>query len=255
MESLNFTGQFSCGERASVGQRAEGLTFNIAFFFPFLEVSETSQFGGVLHPLDDLEHGDEVDVIAGQHVVHELDESSFEFLLALKPRSREVKAERSAVGVEVTIEVVLQHLTELLTGSDVGTGIDDGTTGQRFVEVGVVTAIQLVDDHLPDGVAARGTSAAVTTALVWSTEVESVWPDGHAAQRCRYRGIVHEELVCHHFVLFVSTDAETRSADTDDRAVGDVGEALDDDTVTGHLSQPIFVRTIAPVGLVITASD
>jgi len=255
VESLNLSWQFSCGEWASVGQRAEGLTFNVALFFPFLEVSQTSQLGGVLHPLDDLEHGDEVNVITGQHLFHELDEGSSEFLLALEPRSGEVETEGSAVGVEVAVEVVLQHLIELVTGGNVGTGIDDGTTGQRFIEVRVVTAIQFVDDHLPDGVTTTGTSTTVSAALVGSTEVESVRPDGHAAQRCRHRGVVHEELVGHHFVLLVSTDAEGRSADTDDRAIGDVGETLDDDTVTGHLSQPIVIRTIAPVGLVLVTSD
>ena len=149
------------GESASVGQRAEGLALDVAFLFPFLEVSETGQFGGVLHPLDDLEHGDEVDVVASQHLVHELDEGHFEFLLAFEPGSGEVEAERGAVGREVTVKVVLEHLTELFAGGDVGTRIDQGATGKSFVEFRVVAAIQLVDDHLPDGVATTGASSAV----------------------------------------------------------------------------------------------
>lgn len=121
VKSVDLSWQFSGGQRTDVGQRAEGLSLNVALFFPFLEVSETGQFGGVLHPLDDLQHGDEVDVIASQHLVHELDEGRFEFLLAFQPRSGEVETERSAVGREVTVEVVSEHLTELVAGGDVGT--------------------------------------------------------------------------------------------------------------------------------------
>ena len=43
-----------CGEWASIWQRAERLSLDVAFLFPFLEVSESSQFGWVLHPLDNL---------------------------------------------------------------------------------------------------------------------------------------------------------------------------------------------------------
>lgn len=255
VKSVDLTRQFSCGESASVWQRAERLTLDVTFLFPLLEVSETGQFCGVLHPLDDLQHGDEVDVVAGEHLVHEFNEGNFEFLLAFQPRSGEVKTERSAVGGEMTVEVVLQHLTELFTSGNVGTRIDQSTTGQRLVEFWVVATIQLVDDHLPDGVATTGASTAVTAALVGGTEVEGVRPDGHAAQRCCDGGVVNEKLVSHHFVLFVSTDAEGWGADTDDGAVGDVSETFDDDTATGHLGQPIVVGTFAPVGLVVIAGD
>lgn len=41
-------------ERASVGQGAERLSLNVAFLLPLLEVSQSGQFSGILHPLDDL---------------------------------------------------------------------------------------------------------------------------------------------------------------------------------------------------------
>lgn len=103
--------------------------------------------------------------------------------------------------------------------------------------------------------AATGTSSTVAAALVGSTEVEGVRPDGDAAEGGGDGGVVNEELIGHHFVLFVATDAEGRSTDTDDGAVGDVGETLDDDTVTGHLGQPVVVGAFAPVGLVLVVTD
>ena len=150
------------GQRASVGQRAERLSLDVAFLLPFLEVPESGQFGRVLHPLDHLQHGDEVDVVAVQHFIDELDEFVLELFLALEPRGLEVEAERGAVGVQVAVEVVAQQTAELLAGLDVGTRVDHVTTGQRFVESWVITTIQFVHDHLPDGVAAAGAVLGVT---------------------------------------------------------------------------------------------
>ena len=128
-------------------------------------------------------------------------------------------------------------------------------TGQRFVECRIVTAIQLVDDHLPDGVAAAGAVLCVADALVRHAEVKSVGPDGHAAQRRRNRRIVDEKLVGHHVELFVAADAQVRSADADDRTVGDVGEPLDHQTVAGHLGQPVVVGAVRPVFAAVLAGD
>lgn len=53
-KTQGFAGQLASGQRASIGQRAVGLTLNVAFFFPFLEISKWCQFSWILHPLDDL---------------------------------------------------------------------------------------------------------------------------------------------------------------------------------------------------------
>ena len=55
VQSQGFAGQFSGCPGARVRQRAVGLTLDIAFLFPFGEISQSSQFGRILHPLDDLD--------------------------------------------------------------------------------------------------------------------------------------------------------------------------------------------------------
>ena len=74
-------------------------------------------------------------------------------------------------------------------------------------------------------------------------EVEGVRPDGHAAERCGDRGVVIEELIGHHLELLVAADAQVRGAHANDRAVGDIGETLDDESGAGHLGEPVVVRT------------
>lgn len=175
--------QFSCGQWASIGQGAERLSFNVAFLLPLLEVSQSAQFSGVLHPLDNLQHGDEVDVIASNHLIHKLDEFILELFLALEPRSSEVETQWGAVGAQMAVNVVAEHPTELFTSGDVGARIDHVASGQGLVECGVVTTIELVDDHLPDGVAAAGAVLGIADALVRHAEVERVRPDGNAAKR------------------------------------------------------------------------
>ena len=87
----------------------------------------------------------------------------------------------------------------------------------------------------------------LTVALVGHAEVEGVRPDGHTAERSSDGSVVDEELIGHHVELFVTADAQVRSAHADDGAVGDVGETFDDQTVSGHLSQPVVVGAVGPV--------
>ena len=167
----------------------------------------------------------------------------------------EVEAERGAVGAQVAVDVVAEHAAELVASGDVGARVDHVATGQGFVESRVVTAIQLVDDHFPDGVAARRAVLGVADALVGHAEVERVGPDGHAAERGRDGRVVDEELVGHHVELLVAADAQVRSADSDDGAVGDVGEPLDDQPVAGHLGQPVVISAVRPVLGAVLAGD
>ena len=55
------------GKRAGVGQRAVGLALDVTLLLPLGEVTQGSQLGGVLHPLDDLEEK--------QNLVSEIKES------------------------------------------------------------------------------------------------------------------------------------------------------------------------------------
>ena len=86
-------------QRARVGQRAVRLPLDVTLLFPLLEVAKTIQLGGVLHPLDDLEHRHEVHVVPAQHLLDELDQFLPVLLLALQPRGVEVQPQGGAVGV------------------------------------------------------------------------------------------------------------------------------------------------------------
>ena len=263
--------QLPSRQGAGLGKRAGGGAFDIALLLPLLEGAQVADLRRVLHPLDDLQHGDEVDVVLLGDLVDELGQRP-PLLFVFQERSLEVQAEGRLVGVVVAVEVVVQQGGQIVGVADVGASVDHGTTGQRLVALNVLTTVQLVDDHLPDAVAlARAPStvsfleqekderkcqftaslgmwlAAPTVALVGHAEVERVRPDGNAAQRRRHRGVVNEEVVGHHAVLVVAADGQQGGAHTDDRAVGDVGEALDDLTVARHLVLPQIVRALRPV--------
>lgn len=147
-----------------------------------------------------------------------------------------MQSQRSPVGTEMTVEVVAKQTSELVSALDVGARVNHVTTWEGLIKSGVVSAIQLVHDDFPDGVRTGRAVVRVTVALVGHTEVESVRPDGNTSQGSGDRGIVHKELIGHHFELFVSTDAQVRSPHSDDGAVADVGEPFDDESGTGHLS-------------------
>lgn len=89
----------------------------------------------------------------------------------------------------------------------------------------------------------RGTVADVTVALVGHTEVQGVGPDGHATQRGGDRRVVVEVLIGHHVELLVTADPQVGSPHAHDRAVGYVGETLDDQTCPGHFGEPVVVGT------------
>lgn len=166
-----------------------------------------------------------------------------------------METKRSAVAAEVAVEVVSQKASELIRSLDVGTGRDEMTTGQSLVEVGIVTAIQLVDDHLPDGVTPGRAVLGIAVAFMGHPVVKGVRPDGHATEGSGDGSVVHEELVGHHLKLLVAADAEVGSADANDGSVGDVSESLNDETVTGHLSQPVVIRALSPVFGIISVGD
>ena len=84
-------------------------------------------------------------------------------------------------------------------------------------------------------------------ARVGDVVVESVGPDWHPGQGRRDGGVIHEELIRHHLELLVAANSEEGRSDSDDGAVGDVGEPLRDQSGSGHLGQPVVVAALAPV--------
>jgi len=54
-------------------------------------------------------------------------------------------------------------------------------------------------------------------------------------------------LVGHHLELDVAAHPEVGRPHSDDGAVGDVGEAFDNEPGAGHLAQPVVVAPVRPV--------
>ena len=100
-----------------------------------------------------LQHGDKVDVISVDHLINELDQLFDESLVLFKPGSVKVETQRGPVGVEVTVKVVPQHRAKLFRSQDVGARGHQVTTRELLIKVGIITPVQLIDDHLPDRVA------------------------------------------------------------------------------------------------------
>ena len=66
------------------------------------------------------------------------------------------------VGVVVTLEVVLEKGLELVPVLDVGAGGDQGTPGELLVKLGILSPVQFIDRHLPDGPGLLGTRAVTS---------------------------------------------------------------------------------------------
>ena len=54
VQSEGFSRQLTGCSGTGIWQRAVRLTFNITFILPLGEISQSRQFSGILHPLDDL---------------------------------------------------------------------------------------------------------------------------------------------------------------------------------------------------------
>ena len=158
-----------------------------------------------------------------------------------------MKPEGGPVAVEMPVEVVLQHVPELDPVQDVGARGDHVTTGQGLVKVRVISAIELIDDHLPDWVGARRAVLGVAVALVGHAVVEGVGPDGDTAEWRGDGGVIDKELIRHHLELLVASDAEEGCPHSDHRAVSDVGKTLHNQPGPSHLSEPVVIRALSPI--------
>ena len=145
------------------------------------------------------------------------------------------------------VEVVTKKACELFSSLDVGTGVHHVAARQGFVKGGIITTIQFIHHHFPHGMASTWTVVSVTITLVRHTEIQSVWPDGYTAKRCCDGCIIDEKLISHHFELLIATHSQVWRSHADDRAVSDVGKALDDEPGSCHLGQPVVVGAASPV--------
>lgn len=218
-----------------------------------MKIYENNKYTNVLmivknaSSISHLHHSNEVHVAPGNHLLNKLDQLFLILLLTLQPGCMEVQTEWRPVAVEMPIEIVSEQTSKLFACLDVGARVDHVTTRQGFVEGGIVSAVQLVHHHLPDWMRPRRAITAIAVASVRHPEVQRVRPNWHTSQRRRNGGIVHKELVGHHFELLVTADPKVRCPYADDGAIGDVGKTFDNQPGTGHLCQPVIVRTLAPI--------
>ena len=111
MQSEGLPGQLASGEGAGVGKTAEGLPLHCATALPLLEIPQRHCACRVLHPLNDLELSDKVDiVVGGGNVGHPLVEDLGESLVGDQPGGVEGEREGGTVGAVVTLKVLVQQL-------------------------------------------------------------------------------------------------------------------------------------------------
>ena len=199
------------------------------------------------NPLEDLLVGNKVNVtVSPPNVRHPVGQRLDEPLLRDQPSGVEGEGERSAVGGEVSLQVLVQQLGELLGMVEVGAGGDVVAPGQLPKLAAALSSVQLVDRQLPhrEGPArAHGRPDAP----VWHAAVQCVRPDGHATKRSCQGGVVEESLVSHHLKLLVAASSEERCSQSEHGGGAQVGEALDDQARPSHLLQPHVVATLRPI--------
>ena len=229
MQSQSLSGQFLGGERARVGHPASRVSSWAAFLLPWLERTRLAARLGILHPLNDLGHGDEVNVVVlAADLIDPEEESVHKLGIVLQPSGVEEESEGGAVLSVMAIEIMIQEGIELFSRQNVGARINHGTAGKIFIKVGVLPTIQLVHDQLPNGVASGRALLQVSVAPVRHAEVQRVRPQWRVLQRGRDRRIVKESLLLHHGELVVASYAQVRCPHADHRVVSNIGEFVDD---------------------------
>jgi len=249
------SGKFSGGQGTGVRQGTCGLSLDVALFLPGSEVVDTADLSGRLNPLKDLGHRDEVHVVLVKKFIDPLQESVKVLGIELEPGGMEIKTQGGPVGLVMSLEVMVEEVVELFARDNIGAGVHHRATGKFFVERWVITTIEFVHHHLPDGVRSGRTILAVTVTSVWHTEVKGVWPKWRVRKWRRDCGIVEEGLFLHHEELGVSSHPEVWRPDADNGVVGDVGETFHDETDTRHLLSPILSGSLGPILLVVLVGD
>lgn len=145
------------GQLARVWYPAGWITFDHTFFFPGVEVLRLGDCTWILDPLDDLRHRDKVDVIVvAQNLIHPEEEGVQVLGVVFEPSCVKIESQRCSVLVVVAVEIVVEEVIELVTRQNVGAGVDHSAAWKVFVEVWVLSTVQLIQYHLPDSVASGG---------------------------------------------------------------------------------------------------
>jgi hypothetical protein len=256
LEVDGLPGNLLGGELARVWHPTVRNSLHDALLPPGLEVLGLGDGSRILDPLDYLCHGNEVDVVVvGQDLVDPVQEGVQEFGVVLQPSRVEVETERRSVLFVVTVEVVVEEVVELVSGQDVGAGVHHGAPRKVLVVGGVFPAVQLVQDHLPNGVTPGGTTLQVSVAAMGHPEVHGVRPEGWVAEGSGDGGVVQEGLFLHHGELVVAAHSQVRSSDSDHAVVGQVGVLLGDDPHAGHLFGPVVDGGVGPEALVVIVTE
>lgn len=117
MQVDGLSGYFLGRQLARMRHPAGGNAFDDAFLSPGLEVLGLRDGSWVLDPLDDLGHGNKVDVVVvGEDLIDPVEEGVEELGIVLQPSSVEVQTKRSTVLFVVAVEVVVEEVVELVTG-------------------------------------------------------------------------------------------------------------------------------------------
>ena len=114
------SGQFLGGQLAHVRSETRGFRLGVALLLPGLKVASLVDVLRVLDPLNDLRHGDEVHVVVLlDDLVDPVKEGVEELGVVLQPGGVEEQAERGAVLIVMTVEVVSEEVVELISAENV----------------------------------------------------------------------------------------------------------------------------------------
>lgn len=162
-------GNLLAGQFARVRHPTGGRSLDHALLPPRFKVLHLVDDPRLLDPLDHLRHGHEVHVVVvGQHLVDPEQERVQVLGVVLQPGGMEVQAHGRAVLVVMPVEVVVQEVVELVAGQDVGARVHHGAAGKVLVEARLLPPVQLVHDHLPNGVATGRAMLQVSVTSVGS---------------------------------------------------------------------------------------
>jgi len=251
-----FSGQFLGRQLAGAGSEARRRRLNVALLLPGVKVFGLVRVLGILDPLDDLSHSDEVNILVlSQNLIDPVEEGIEELGVVLEPGSVEEETKRGTVLIVVTVEVVSEEIVELIAAQDVGARVDHSTSGKVFIDGGIFPTIELVHDHFPDSVGTGGAVLERTVASVGHAEVHGVRPKRGVLKGSSDGRIVKESLLFHHGKLVVTTNSEVRGSQANNGVISDVRELVNDQSGSSHFLGPVIDRGLSPEGLGIVVSD
>ena len=209
---------------------------DVLLALPGLEVAHLRQRGRRPHPLYRLVVRDEVHVRLLHELVDEAQKDP-EVLLLLEPDRVEVDPEWRFVALVVAVEVVHEHVEDLVVRQVRRAGVHHRAR--------VALNVQRVHDHLPHaGERAGGTLLARAGAAVRDPVVERVRPQGRVGLRRDHAAVVQEAELLHHDELRVPSDSQERHAHSPQLIQWDTREPVYDVRHAGELVEPVLYRRV-----------